>query len=143
MIVDDTLVLSDSQAITASAASTNIIDLAAAGVPYGATNAVRRDIGIGTNIPLVALVTETFNNLTSLSIALQVDDDPAFGSPTTVATGPAVPAADLTVGRQLPFPSEIPEGVSERFMRFNYTVVGAAPTTGKIFAGPVAGRQTN
>ena len=143
MIVDDTLVLSDSQAITATAASTNIIDLAAAGTPYGHTNAVRRDIGIGTDIPIAVIVTEAFNNLTSLSVAIQVDDDPAFGSPKTVATGPAVPLADLAVGRQLPFPAAIPEGVDERFMRFNYTVVGAAPTTGKLFAGPVAGRQTN
>lgn len=143
MIVDNTLVLSDSQAITATAASTNQIDLGAAGTAYGAASPVRRDIGDGTNIPIIVEITQAFNNLTSLQVSLEVDDDVAFGSPTTVATGPAIPLASLTLGAVINWPARVPLGTNERFMRLKYTVVGTAPTLGKVFASIVAGRQTN
>lgn len=145
MIVDNTLVLSDSQAVTATARSTNIIDIGAAGTPVGATNAVRRDIGIATEIPLLIEITEAFNNLTSLQFQLEVDDDPAFGSPRVVATGPAVTLASggLALGQKIQFPAELPEGTNERFIGLRYTVVGTAPTLGKVFAAITAGNQTN
>jgi hypothetical protein len=144
MIVDNTLVFSDSQAITATARSTNIVDLGAAGTPAGMTNAVRRDIGIGTEIPIAITITEGFNNLTSLQFQLEVDDDPAFGSPTVVAIGPAVTLAsgNLALSRMIAFPAELPEGTNERFLGLRYTVAGAAPTLGKVFAAIVAGRPT-
>jgi hypothetical protein len=53
MILDNTNVYSDSQAITATAASTNIIDVGAAGTAFGAAAAVARDIGKASEIPLV------------------------------------------------------------------------------------------
>lgn len=143
MILDDTLVFSDAQAITATAASTNVIDIGAAGTPYGAGTAVRRDIGVATNIPITVTVTETFATLTSLTISLQVDSTAAFSSPATVATGPTVAAAALLAGTQLSFPAEIPEGVNEQYVRLLYTVAGSDATAGKITAAIVAGRQTN
>ena len=143
MIVDNTLVLSDSQAVTATARSTNIIDIQAAGTPWGATNAVRRDIGIATEIPLLIEITEGFNNLTSLTVQLEVDDDPAFGSPRVVAVGPATLVGNLGIGARISFPAELPEGTSERFLGLRYTVTGVAPTLGKVFAAIVAGVQTN
>lgn len=142
MILDNTLVLSDSQAITASAASTNQIDLGAAGTTFlGGT--VRRDVGDGTDIPVLVTVTQTFNNLTSLTVALQTDDDAAFGSPQTVATGPAIPLANLTAGSQINWPARLPLGTNERYVRLFYTVTGTAPAAGKITAAVVAGRQSN
>jgi hypothetical protein len=143
MIVDNTLVLSDSQAITADAGSTNVIDLGAAGTPYGAASAVNRDVGIALEIPIWVTVTETFNNLTSIVISLQTDDNAAFSSPTTVATGPTLLLASLVAGYKFTWPSELPEGVNERYLRLYYDITGTAPTTGKIFAGIVAARQTN
>lgn len=143
MILDDTLVLSDSQAITADAGSTNIIDLAAVGTPWGATNGPRRDIGIGTSIPLSVHVMESFNNLTSLTISVQVDNDVAFGSPKTVATSGAIPLASLVAGYVFPFPAELPEGTDEQYLRLYYDVTGTNPAAGKITAAIVAGRQTN
>jgi hypothetical protein len=143
MIVDDTLVLSDRQPITASAASTNQIDLRAPGTAYGHSAPVRRDMGVGGSAALTVLVTEAFNNLTSLTVSLQIDNDPAFGSPTTVASSGAIPVASLVAGYQLPFPSGLPEGTTERYVRLFYNIAGAAPTVGRIFAGFVAGRQTN
>lgn len=143
MILDQTLVLSDSQAITADAGSTNIIDLGAAGTPYGHAAAVRRDIGIGTEIPISITVVEAFNNLTSMTVSLQVDDDAAFGSPTTIATSPSIVLASLVAGYKFVWPSELPEGTAERYLRLYYDITGTAPTTGKITAAIVAGRQTN
>lgn len=144
MIIDNTLVFSDSQALTADAASTNIIDLKAAGKSYGAAAALYRDVGLGARIPLAIRVTEAFNNLTSMTIALQMDDNAAFGSPTTLWTTGAIALASLTLGAELPLPDVyLPEGITEEYIRLYYDITGTAPSTGKIFAGIVMARQTN
>jgi len=143
MIMDNNLVFSDGQALTATAASTNIIDIGIAGTAYGHAAGVRRDIGIGNEIPINVAVVEGFNNLTSLAIAVQTDDDVAFGSPKTIATGAAIPLASLTAGYRFIFPAEILEGTDERYLRLYYTIVGTAPTLGKLSAAIVAARQTN
>jgi hypothetical protein len=142
MILDDTLVFSDAQAITATARSTNIVDIGAAGTPYGMTNAVRRDIGEGTNIPISVNIVEAFNNLTSLTIAWEIDNDPAFGSPTVMGSR-TYTLAQLTLGATIDYPAEVPVGTNERFLGLRYTVAGAAPTLGKITASVVAGRQAS
>ena len=142
MIVDDTLVLSDHQAITATARSTNIIDLGAAGTAFGHSAAVARDVGKATHIPMNVAITEVFNNLTSLRVDLQVDDDVAFGSAKTVASRTYL-LADIDATTQLDFPAELPVGTDERYLSLLYTVTGTAPTTGKVFAGIVAARQSN
>lgn len=140
MIVDDTLVLSDHQAITATARSTNIIDLGAAGTAFGHSAAVARDVGKATHIPMTVQVTEAFNNLTSLNIALQVDNDAAFGSAKTVASRTYL-AAEIDETTMLDFPAELPVGTDERYLSLLYTVAGSAPSTGKVFASIVAARQ--
>ena len=85
-------------------------------------------------------MTEAFNNLTSLDIAIQTDSDSAFGTAKTLATV-TVPLADLKAGYQLPVIT-LPQGC-KRYLRLSYTVTGTAPTTGKVTAGIVAGVQTN
>lgn len=130
MILDTQALFSDAQAITASAASTNVVDLGAA-----------KDLGAGCAIPILIQVVEDFNTLTSLAIALQVDDNAAFSSATTVQTTSVV-LADLVAGKRIP-PMWVPEGVDEQYVRLNYTVTGTNPTTGKITAGFSMGNQTN
>jgi hypothetical protein len=142
MIFDATTLLSDAQAITATAASTNIIDTKATGTVYGAAAALKRDIGKGKKIPLRVQVVEAFNTLTSLTFALQVDDNASFSSPKTVATTGAVPLASLTAGYYWNI-DHVPIGTDERYVRLNYTVAGTAPTTGKVTAGIVMATQTN
>lgn len=142
MITDATLLFSDSQAITATASSTNVVDLGATGTPAGSSVALTRDIGKSADIALLAEVTEAFNNLTSLAIAVQVATDEAFTSPVEVATRTYL-LAELTLGKRLSFPAEFPEGTNLRYVRIRYTVTGTAPTTGKVWAGVVAGRQTS
>jgi hypothetical protein len=143
MITDLTTLFSNAQAITATAASTNLIDLGAPGTVYGAAAALTRDIGKGRQIPIALRVTESFNNLTSLAISVETDDNASFSSATTVFTSPAYPLADLAIGARALLPDYIPIGTNERYMRLKYTVVGTAPTTGKITSGVSMGNQTN
>lgn len=135
MILDQQTLLSDAQAITATAASTNILDLGP--IRLGAV----RDIGKGVPIPLLIQVVEAFNNLTSLTVALQVDDNSAFSSAKTVWSNVVV-LADLKAGK-IVIPEFITRGTDEQFLRLNYTVTGTAPTLGKVTAGVTMGNQSN
>lgn len=119
--IDLSELMSDKQAITATAASTNVIDLGAI-----------RNIAVGEPVPLTIKVNEAFNNLTNLAIAIQTDDNPSFSSATTVYTTTVLLAA-LVVGYKVPI-KYLPD-VKERYVRAYYTVTGTAPSTGKITAG--------
>lgn len=142
MLGDRTLLFSDGQAITATAASTNVIDLGATGTVYGASSPIVRELGFGTEAEMVVTVTQSFNNLTSLTISLETDDNAAFSTPNTVWTSPAYTLAQVATGAKYLLPDAIPAGVNERYLRLKYTVAGTAPTLGKITAGVVAGRQS-
>jgi hypothetical protein len=144
MIIDNTLVLSDHQAITASAASTNVWDTLAQGTPARWISAYGRDLGDGyMEIPLLVKVTEVFATLTSLTVDVQTDDTAAFSSATTVATSGAIGVASLTAGKEITILARVPRGVSEQYVRLYYTVAGSNATTGKVFAAVTAGNQTN
>ena len=137
MILDNQTLLSNAQAVTADAGSANQIDLS----PIA--SGIVRDIGNGNPIPLLVQVVETFNNLTSLTVSLQVDGDSAFGSPKTVKSTAAIPLASLVAGYQFNL-DYVPRDTDERYMRLYYDVTGTAPTAGKITAGVVhGGHQTN
>ncbi len=140
MILDNTVIFSDAQAITADANSTNVVNLGTAGTAYGHSAAVGRDIGKGTPIPIFVHVVEAFNNLTSLKVTLAVDDNASLSSIKEVASRTYL-LAELTLGARLEFPAYIPVGANEQYLGLYYDVTGSAPTTGKITAGIVAGRQ--
>lgn len=137
-ILSNQNLFSDRQAITATAASTNTIDLG----PIDA--GMRRDIGPGKPIPVLLQVVEDFAaaGAATLTVALQVDDNTAFSSPKTVATLSAIALADLKAGKQLPL-DFIPRGTNERYMRLNFTVATGPMTAGRITAGITVGHQTN
>jgi hypothetical protein len=137
MILDKQNLFSDQQAITASAASTNQIDLGATGTPTYAAAALKSDLGI-SNVPVLIQVTETFATLTSLAVSVQTDNDPAFGSPKTVVASAAVAAAELKAGYRFPI-VWVPRGTDERYLRLSYTVAGTNATAGKITAGITTG----
>jgi hypothetical protein len=141
MIFDNSLLLSSAQAITASAASTNVIDLGTTGTPFGSSVALTRDIGRGEEVDLSVAIVATFNNLTSLTVAVQTSPDNSTW--TTKYSGRVVPLAELVAGFQFKFPCCFDEGTDERYVRLFYTVAGTAPSTGSVTAGPVASRQTN
>ncbi len=139
MLFDKQNLFSDAQAITATAASTNVIDFGAPQTPKHAKNAITRDIGKGNKPALRIQVVEAFNTLTSLTVAVQVDDAEGFGTATTVMDM-SVPLASLIRGAVI-LPDVMPRGINKRYMRLNYTVVGTNPTLGKITAGLVFGNE--
>lgn len=128
MIFDSTFLFSDDQAVTATANSTNIVDLG-----------VSRDIGKGVPIPLLIQVTADFATLTSLTVTVETDDNDSFSSATTLASSGAIAAADLVAGYQFPL-QYMPIG-TERYLRITYTVAGTAATAGTVTAGVVASHQ--
>lgn len=130
---------SNDQAITASADSTNVIDLGAPGTPYGAAAALNQDIGKGAKIPILVQVTEAFNNLTTLEIKISTGATTALG---TTVLSQTIALADLIVGKQTSF-DVLPNDITEQYLGIEYVVVGTAPTTGKITAGITMGNQTN
>jgi hypothetical protein len=142
MILDFQNLFSDAQGpITADAGSTNVIDLGAPGSVFSG-RAQTRDIGPGTALEVFAIVDQAFDNLTSMVILLQTDDNSGFSSAATVWTSNAVLLASLVIGYQFKLPT-IPWGTTERYLRLFYDLTGTAPTVGKITAGLVLSRQLN
>ncbi|MDX7607626.1 hypothetical protein SJS41_19980 [Klebsiella quasipneumoniae] len=129
MLLDQQAFFSAAQAITATAASTNVIDTGS-----------NKDVGKYGDIPLLIQVVEGFNNLTSLTVTVQTDDNSAFSSAADVLSM-TIPLASLVLGYKSPVIT-LPMKM-ERYIRLNYTVTGTAPTTGKVTAGITGGVQTN
>ena len=123
---------SDAQAITATAASTNVIDHGAPGTWVHASTPIINDKGVSC-ICLGIQVNETFNNLTSLQIDFEVDDAEGFGTAETLYSE-TILAADLVAGKKTAV-RVIPFNHDKRYSRINYTVTGTAPTLGHVTAG--------
>jgi len=141
MIFSAQQLFSDDQAITATAISTNVIDLGLADTPYGAAAALKQDIGKGNKIPLLVQVTEAFNTLTSLTITVEASAAAGLTSPDVLYTE-TITLANLTVGKMINL-DIVPNGITKRYLGVRYTVTGSNPTLGKVTAGIVAGVQTN
>mgnify|MGYP000871811203 CR=1 FL=1 len=118
MILDADLVFSNKQAVTATAASTNKIDLGVAGD------------AIGQELTIHAVVDTAFATLTSLTVSLETSADDSTW--TTVLSGPAIARASLTKGASI-FCVRVPQGLS-RYVRLKYTVGGSNATAGKVTA---------
>ena len=123
--LDKQMIFSDEQAITASAVSTNVIDLQS-----------NRNLSVGEPVPILFRVTEAFATLTSLTVGVQTADNEAFDSGLATLISVTVPVASLTAGAGIPLMA-LPRGV-KRFLRLNYTVTGDNATAGKVTAGIVA-----
>ena len=118
MIIDAMLLFSKDQAVTATAASTNALDLGQAGD------------AVGQELTIRAIVTQTFATLTSLTVKLQTSSDNSNWS--DVLLSPAIAAASLVKGAEI-FCVRVPKGL-KRYVRLNYTVTGSNATAGKIYA---------
>jgi hypothetical protein len=141
MLLSAEQLFSDSQALTATGASTNIIDLGATGTVLNAPAALVRDIGKGNPIPIIVNLDVAAGGTTpTLDIAVQIDTTDAFSSATTVATAEQV--AGGAAGDSVYLDVYLPEGTNERYLRLNYTLGGTTPTY-TLTAGIVAGKQSN
>lgn len=123
-ILDKLLTFSNAQAVTATAVSTNVVDLG-----------VDRDIGVGEPVYFAVQVGTGFAGLTSLNVALQTSADNSTW--TDLATSGAIPVASLTAGAQ-PVRMVVPSS-TKRYLRVNYTVAGtgtAGTVTASLLLGP-------
>jgi len=126
MILSAQQTFSDGQALTGTAASTNVIDLGATGTVLNAPAALVRDIGKGSHIPIVITLDEDSGGTSpTLDATLEMDSDDTFASATVVATAPQL--AGGSAGDRVAI-FWIPEGTNERFIRLNYVLGGTSPT---------------
>jgi len=142
MLADALTLFSDSQAVTASAASTDYIELGATGTPALNSTALVRDIGKGNKVKIRIQCTEAFATLTSLKVAVQTDDNSSFSSAATALETEAILAATLVAGYVFNI-EYLPRRTNERYVRLYYTVAGSNATTGKIWAGVVLEAEDN
>lgn len=115
MILDALNQYSDAQALTATAASTNVVD-------HG------QERRIGTGEPMAVLITVDValaGTSPTFAAALQSDDNSGFASAATVATTKTY--TSLAAGAKVVLP--VPPGeATERYTRLNYTLGGTTPT---------------
>lgn len=120
MFVDKQLELSDSQAVTATALSTNVIDTLPTGVLQ--PNLTQNLGGMGACF-LVVQVDVAFAGGTSLAVSLESDSTANLAtSPTVHYSSGALLTAALTTGTKLIIP--LPIGAYEKYLGARYTVVG-------------------
>ena len=143
MILSAQQLFSDDQAITATAISTNVIDLGVAGTPFGAVAALNQDVGKGAKIPILVQITEDFTHGTSADLTITVEASAASGltSPVVLAEE-TIAFADLVTGKTM-FNQVVPDGADLRYLGVRYTSSSGSFTGGKVTAGITMGNQTN
>lgn len=127
MILDALLEMSDAQAVTATAISTNVIDIGPV------TDNVLRDIGTGEENYWVLSVGTTFTagGAATLTAALVSDSTVNLAtSPTTHVTTVAIPVASLVAGYT--YAVRLPAGSYEQYVGTQYTVATGPMLTGAI-----------
>lgn len=160
-ILDTGLILSSNQAITVTAPSTGIIDMAGVGVgnappnTFGTATVFGQDIGIGDGMSppnLTCIVGTAFTAAGAGTLQVQIQASVDAGAPgytpsswLTLVETPALSLAQLIAGAQIAeytIPPRAPGQAFPRFYRLNYIVATGPMTAGTIaFAGIAIGRD--
>lgn len=124
MLIDAQTEFSNAQSVTATVASTNIIDLSQTG----------RNIGNGTanDLMLVLTVTTAFVGAAgTITPSLQTDDAIGFGSAVTVRTYDTIPTlSPIGTKRVYELDPYNDAGLFKRYIRLLYTVAGTLTASG-------------
>ena len=123
MITDKLLRVSEDQAVTSTAVSTNTVDLGSA-----------RDIGEGTPLYMNFALTEAFANGTSVTFEVITSAAADLGTPTVIGSSTAIATAALTLGKNIVVRLN-PDiaGKGQRYLGARYTVAGTY-NAGKVTA---------
>ena len=128
MMTDALLTLSSAQAVTASAVSTNTIDLG--------TN---RDLGQGEDLYFSFGVDEAATAAGAATVTFQIISSAAanLGSPTVLASSDAIPKTDLTLARKpivlcLNSAVLLAQPIGQRYLGVQYVVATGPLTAGKF-----------
>ena len=130
MIIDRFLQVSNEQAVTATAASTDVID-------FGQTNP---NTGMSDHLDLSITVDETVTAAGPATVVFTIQDSADNSSFADVASTVAIGKAALPLGTQIVIP--MPK-LHRRYVRVNYTVATGPLTAGKFSAQFVTGLQLN
>jgi hypothetical protein len=129
MLTDANLTLSAAQAVTATAFSTNTIDLG-----------VSRDIGSGEelNIYVNVDVTATAAGAATVNFQVVTSANANLSTPTIIGQTDAIPKANLVAGKQItiPVPRSFINALGQRYFGLQYTV-GTGPLTAGAFSAGV------
>ena len=123
MITDSLLRVSEDQAVTTTAVSTDTIDLS-----------VARDMGEGTPLYMNFALTEAFANGTSVTFEVITSASANLGTPTVIGASAVLATAALTLGKNIVVTLN-PDiaGKGQRYLGARYTVVGTM-NAGKVTA---------
>lgn len=138
MYVDKQEEFSDSQLLTITAISTNVIDLTQ-GVTSPATLTLI-DIGTGEDVYLVIQVDVALTSAGATTCTFTLESDSTADlatSPTVHYTSAAIPKATLVAGYEV-LKLKLPAGSYERYLGVRYTVA-----TGPFTGGSVSAFLTN
>ncbi len=126
MITDKLLRVSEDQALTTTAVSTNTIDLS-----------VARDVGEGTALYMNFAVTEALANGTSVKFEVISSAAANLGTPTVIGSTDAILTAALTLGKNVVVRIN-PDiaGKGQRYLGARYTIAGTF-NAGKVTADVV------
>lgn len=131
MILDAQHIFSDEQALTATAVSTNVIDLG-----------VDRNIGIGEPMAVVIVVDVALDDTTGDETYVATLQSGSTATPTDVIASVTL-AAGAAAGTKYVLPIPADES-ADRYLRVNYTLGGTTPTgTVTAFLQPVKMIQNN
>lgn len=130
MFIDKLLQVSNEQAVTATAASTDVID-------FGQANP---DTGMDDRSQMVITVDETATAAGAATVTFAIQDSADNSSFADVSVTAAIAKATLVAGYQIviPMPTKL-----RRYCRVNYTVATGPLTAGKFSAQVVTGIQQN
>lgn len=130
MIIDKALQVSDDQAVTATAESTDVIDFGQATPNSGMAGMLSMVVTVGEAAAATGAATVTFS----------VQDSADNSSFADVVSSAAIGKAALPLGAQVVIPMPV---AHRRYVRLNYTVGTGPLTTGKFSAQVVTGIQQN
>lgn len=130
MIIDKALQVSNEQAVTVTAASTDVID-------FGQVNP---NSGLNLNTTLAITVDEAAAAAGAATVTFSIQDSADNSTFADVAVTAAIGKASLTAGQQvlIPMPAK-----HRRYVRVYYTVATGPLTAGKFSAQVVVGVQQN